>query len=69
MPRPKPDDPVVTISIRLPSSLVRQIDTCMKRAQRSSPGFSITRADVIRNILTQGLKSPEFQRADSRSGT
>lgn len=68
MSKPKPDDPVVTISVRLPSSLVRQIEQCMKRAQRTSPGFSITRADVIRNLLTQGLKAPEFQRADIRSG-
>lgn len=68
MSRPKQDDPIVTISVRLPSSLVHQIDTCMKRAKQLSPGFSITRADVIRNLLTQGLKSPEFQRSDTRSG-
>lgn len=67
MPRSKPEDPIVTISIRLPTSMVRQIDACMKRAQRTSPGFTITRADVIRNILTQGLKSLASQKPDSDS--
>lgn len=55
MPRPRSPETIVTTSVRLPASLMRRIDARTKRLMELTPGVNITRADVIRNLLSQAI--------------
>lgn len=46
--------------VRLPSSLVREIDTLAKKM--SEPGLRITRAAVIRLLITQGVMAAKSKK-------
>ena len=46
-------------AFRLPVELLGRLDKHAKRLQEASPGMTITRADVVRMLLTQGLDDAE----------
>ena len=62
--RPKKDSVMDTLAVRLPDELVSEIDTYVGRLQGQLPGFNISRADAIRQLLTVGLKA-EVRRLDN----
>ena len=62
--RPKKDSVMDTLAVRLPDELVAEIDTYVGRLQGQLPGFNISRADAIRQLLTVGLKA-EVKRLDN----
>ena len=43
------------VAFRLPSALVEQIDAQVEDWSAKAPGMRVTRADVVRAILVQGL--------------
>ena len=55
MSRPRALEPVITASVRLPAKLMRKIDRRVKRLTQLTPGVTVTRADVIRNLLDQAI--------------
>ncbi|MBT4041924.1 MAG: hypothetical protein HOB08_24575 [Rhodospirillaceae bacterium] len=66
--RPKKDAVMDTLAVRLPDELVAEIDTYVSRLQDQLPGFNISRADAIRQLLTVGLKA-EVERLDISEGS
>jgi len=66
--RPRKDAVMDTLAVRLPEELVAQIDTYVRRFQGQLPGFNISRADAIRQLLTVGLKV-EVKRLDKIEGS
>ena len=66
--RPKKDEVMDTLAVRLPDELVAEIDTYVSRLQDQLPGFNISRADAIRQLLTVGLKA-EVERLDISEGS
>jgi hypothetical protein len=66
--RPKKDTVMDTLAVRLPDELVAEIDTYVGRLQGQLPGFSISRADAIRQLLTVGLKA-EVERLNKFEGS
>jgi metal-responsive CopG/Arc/MetJ family transcriptional regulator len=55
--RPKKDAVMDTLAVRLPDDLVEQIDEYVRRLQTDLPGFTIARADAIRQLLAVGLRA------------
>lgn len=53
-------------AFRLPVELLSRLDKHAKRLQVASPGMTITRADVVRMLLTQGLDEAEKQKHSSK---
>ena len=66
--RPKKDAVMDTLAVRLPDELVAEIDPYVSRLQDQLPGFNISRADAIRQLLTVGLKA-EVERLDISEGS
>ena len=66
--RPKKDAVMDTLAVRLPDELVAEIDTYVSRLKDQLPGFNISRADAIRQLLTVGLKA-EVERLDISEGS
>ena len=66
--RPKKDAVMDTLAVRLPDELVAEIDTYVSRLQDQLPGFNISRADAIRQLLPVGLKA-EVERLDISEGS
>ncbi len=46
-------------AFRLPVELLGRLDKHAKQLQEASPGMTITRTDVVRMLLTQGLDDAE----------
>ena len=59
MSRPRALESVVTASVRLPVSLMKKIDRRVKRLTQLTPGVTITRADVIRNLLAKAINDDD----------
>ena len=53
-------------AFRLPTDLLRRLDNHVKRLQKATPGMNVTRADVVRIMLTKGLDDVE-EKSPSRS--
>ena len=55
MARPRKVETMSTVSIRLPSSMLEQVDACAVKLEQETPLFQITRTDAIRYLLDKGL--------------
>jgi|HubBroStandDraft_1064217.scaffolds.fasta_scaffold586022_2 hypothetical protein len=44
-------------TFRLPQKLVRRIEECLKRLQRS--GLSVNRTDIVRMLIARGLETTQ----------
>lgn len=66
MARPKKADPWVTVSLRLPSALIEEIDRYAERLQEETPLLEIGRADTMRYLLKVALQ--EGQKRGGRKG-
>lgn len=55
-------------AFRLPTSLLERLDQYAVRLRGEQPGITITRADVVRLLLTRALDEAEAQRPPNKSG-
>ena len=56
MARPRKDDTLQTVSVRLPAELLSRIDDCTLQLQRELPLLQVTRTDAVRYLLQSGLE-------------
>ena len=54
--RPRKDDAMGALALRLPQTLVADIDAYATALQEQLPGLNITRADAVRQLIAVGLK-------------
>ncbi len=54
--RPRKDEVMDTLAVRLPDDVVEQIDHYVQMLQEEMPGFKVTRADAVRQLLIVGLR-------------
>ncbi len=54
--RPRKDDAMGALALRLPQALVADIDAYATALQEQLPGLNITRADAVRQLIAVGLK-------------
>ena len=59
MARPKKADPWVTVSLRLPSALIEEIDRHSVRLREETPLLEISRADTMRYLLRLALQDAQ----------
>jgi hypothetical protein len=64
MARPRKSETLTTVSIRLPKTIIDDIDRCAKRLQQETPLLQVTRTDAVRYLIQTALV--EFWR--SRKG-
>lgn len=57
MARPKKDETMETVSVRLPKVMVAEIDNFVEALKGDMPLLNISRADGVRQLLADALKS------------
>ena len=55
--RPAKDDTMDTLAVRLPESLLKEIDQYVQKIKEGWPLMNVTRADAIRQLIAAGLES------------
>lgn len=55
MGRPKLPEPMETVSVRLPKSVVDQIDAYLRAMRSEAPFIMLNRADAMRQLLSMAL--------------
>ena len=55
MARPRKNETLVTVSVRLPQALLAQVDDCAKALENEAPLLQVTRTDAIRYLIQIGL--------------
>ena len=56
MARPRKDETLVTVSVRLPQALLGQVDDCAKALEEEAPLLQVTRTDAVRYLIQIGLE-------------
>ncbi len=64
MARPRKSETMTTISIRLPQSIIDEIDRSAERLQEETPLLQVTRTDAVRYLIQSSLQ--EFWRKRKR---
>lgn len=64
MVRPKKENIMQAVSLRLPDALIAQVDACARRLQAETPLLEVTRTDALRYLIQVGLA--EFDRPKQR---
>lgn len=64
MARPKKPDTMEVLSIRVPKSMIQEIDRYTERLREETPLLAINRTDTIRYLLARMLK--ELEKAPKR---
>ena len=54
------------VSLRLPESLVEQVDACAAQLQGETPLLEVTRTDALRYLIQVGLVEYEKQKARAK---
>lgn len=57
MARPKKDETMETVSVRLPKAMVEEIDSFVESLKGDMPLLNISRADGVRQLLANALKT------------
>lgn len=63
-PRPKPAEPTIQVAIRLPVSLVEELDAMASEV--APPGMTATRSDVIKVFLREAMEARRASRKKKR---
>jgi len=58
MARPRKDETMSTISVRLPNGLIAEIDRRTEKLKEETKLASISRADTIRYLLQNAVRPP-----------
>lgn len=74
MPRPKKAETMDLLSIRMPKSMIEELDRQTERLREETPLLAITRTDTIRYLLARALKElagdgPKSKRSGGRRGS
>lgn len=64
MARPRKSETMTTISIRLPQSIIDEIDRSAERLREETPLLQVTRTDAVRYLIQSSLQ--EFWRKRKR---
>ena len=56
MVRPRKDETMETISVRLPNSIMEDVDACAERLRKDTPLLTVTRTETIRFLIQVGLR-------------
>lgn len=56
MARPRKTATMTTVSIRLPVTMLEDVDACTARLQEDTPLLIVTRTDALRFLLQVGLR-------------
>lgn len=66
--RPKTDESMETVSVRLPKAMVEEIDRFVESLKGDMPLLNISRADGVRQLLANALKAgADRKRANRKS--
>ena len=57
MARPKNNETMETVSVRLPKAMVEEIDRFVESLKGDMPLLNISRADGVRQLLANALKA------------
>ena len=57
MCRPKQDQTMETVSVRLPKAMVKEIDVFVESLKGDMPLLNISRADGVRQLLSNALNA------------
>jgi Arc/MetJ-type ribon-helix-helix transcriptional regulator len=57
MGRPKQDQIMETVSVRLPKAMVKEIDVFVESLKGDMPLLNISRADGVRQLLSNALNA------------
>lgn len=63
------NEPTQQTAFRLPVSLLGRLDHHVEHLRAEQPGMNITRADVVRLLLTRALDELEAAEAGSKAST
>lgn len=55
--RPKKENVMETIAVRLPFEIILEIDNYVNRLKKQFQGMNVTRADAIRQLINNGLNA------------
>lgn len=55
MGRPRKEQTMQPLSLRLPEQLVQKVDGCASRLQEETPLLEVTRTDALRYLIQLGL--------------
>lgn len=66
MARPKKNETLTTISVRLTPRLVEEVDGCAEVLQKEAPLLQVTRTDAIRYLIQTGLEGFHAERKKRR---
>ena len=55
--RPKKENVMETIAVRLPFEIILEIDNYVNKLKKQFQGMNITRADAIRQLINNGLNA------------
>lgn len=56
MARPRKDETMETTSVRLPASILEEVDACAQKLQDDTPLLTVTRTETIRFLIQVGLR-------------
>jgi predicted transcriptional regulator len=59
MARPRKEQVMQAVSLRLPDALLARVDVCAERLQREMPLLEVTRTDALRYLIQVGLEEAE----------
>ena len=66
MGRPSTFGETQQVAFRLPLDLIKRLDRHVERMRRQAVGISITRADAVRNLLSEALSQAEIAEAEGK---
>jgi hypothetical protein len=66
MARPKKDNIMQPLSLRLPEGLIQSIDQCARKLQAETPLLEVNRTDALRYLIQLGLA--EFEKRKPKRG-
>lgn len=55
MARPRKDQIMQPLSLRLPEAMIAEVDECARRLQAETPLLEVTRTDALRYLIQLGL--------------
>ena len=57
-----PGPPTTQLAVRLTDALLARVDAYTERLCQERPGITVTRADAVRNLLTEALDAKNKSR-------
>lgn len=55
MARPRKEQTMQAVSLRLPETIIAKVDECAARLQEQMPLLEVTRTDALRHLIQLGL--------------